>query len=184
MAKADVTALVTSLALSQDNTTETSIFYDEIVRELGFLDVLTGTETITITPNVAVYETAADTIRSLEFHSGIRGFLTRSDGKGLGSLFGADWRNRKGTPLAVSQDQEDDEAFRLVPIPDTGDTLTIIRTENRTDVPVWLELPIAFEILYREFGRESDHQDTMLSDLCKLIADMLYKLVGVPKNAR
>lgn len=183
MAKADVLTLVTSLSLGQDNATETAIFYDEIIREMGFLDVLTSTETIPIVSGVSVYTVAADTIRSIEFHSGNYGFLTKTDGKGLGSIFGAEWRNRVGSPIAVSMDEEDDDAFRLVPIPDATDTLTIIRTDRRDDVPVWLELPLAFEILSREFSRESDHQDIDFSTATRAISNLLFIMVGVRDSA-
>jgi hypothetical protein len=183
MAKADVLSLVTTLSVSQDNTTESSIFYDEIVREMGFFDILTGTETINVTSGVATYDLAANTIRAIEFHSAHSGFLTKSDGKGLSSLFGAAWRNKVGTPLAVTMDQEDDDAFRLVPTPDANDTITVIRTEFREDVPVWLELPIAFEILHREFMRESDHQDLEYSGFCKNMSVLLFQLVGVKRDA-
>lgn len=179
MAKTDVISLVTSIALSADDTTETNIFYDEIVRELGFFDVLTGTQTVNVTANTAVYGIDSDTILSREFNSVNNGFLTKSDGTGLGALFGSDWRNQTGTPLAVSMDQEDDDAFRLVPSPNSDDTVTIIRTETRTDVPIWLELPITFEILSREFLRESDHQDVQFASVCVGISSFLFKMVGV-----
>ena len=183
MSKATVLTLVTTLSLGQDDAAETAIFYDEIVREIGFLEVLTGTETIAVSAGTAVYNVAPDTIRSIEFHSQNSGFLTKADGKGLGSLFGADWRNRTGTPIGVSMDYEDDDSFRLVPSPNTDDTLTLIRTERRDDVPTWLELPIVFEILSREFSRESDHQDVELSSASRAISNLLFIMTGVKENA-
>lgn len=182
MAQADVLTLVDDLSLGQANATEAAIFYAEIIRELGFFELLTSTETIVQQADVNTYELATSTIMDMEYYNST-GFLTKADGKGLGSVFGSDWRNRKGSPIAISQDQEDESAFRLVPAPLNDDTITIIRTETRTDVPSWLELPIAFEILSREFQRESDHQDTELATTCKLTATLLFNLVGVTINA-
>lgn len=183
MAQADVLTLVDDLSLGQANATEAAVFYAEIIRELGYLELLTSTETMTQEAGVNTYELADSTIMDMEYYN-TTGFLTKADGMGLGSVFGADWRNRKGSPVAISMDQEDDTAFRLVPSPINDDTITIIRTETRTDVPVWLELPIAFEILSREFLRESDHQDTELSTVCKLTATLLFNLVGVTLHAQ
>lgn len=183
MAQADVLTLVDDLSLGQANATEAAVFYAEIIRELGYLELLTSTETIAQQAHVNTYELASSTIMDIEYYNST-GFLTKADGKGLGSVFGADWRNRTGSPVAISLDQEDESSFRLIPGPINDDTITVIRTETRTDVPVWLELPIAFEILSREFLRESDHQDTELATICKLTATVLFNLVGVTINAQ
>lgn len=178
MAQADVLTLVDDLSLGQANATEAAVFYAEIIRELGYLELLTSTETVAQEADVNTYELAESTIMDMEYYNST-GFLTKADGKGLGSVFGADWRNRTGSPVAISMDQEDDTAFRLVPSPNNSDIITIIRTETRTDVPSWLELPLAFEILSREFMRESDHQDTEMATVCKGAANLLFNLVGV-----
>lgn len=183
MAKADVLTLVDDLSLGQANATEAAIFYDEIIRELGFVEVLTGTETITVHAGTNSYSLASDTIRALEFYN-TAGFLTKSVYSGLGSIFGSSWRTRTGSPLAVTVEDENNNSFSLVPSPNYDDTLTVIRTETRTDVPVWLELPIALEILSREFLRESDHQDIEFSSLSKQIATISFNMVGVYLNAQ
>lgn len=181
MAKSDVTSLVTTLSMSQDNTTETSIIYDEVVRELGFLEVLTDTETIAVSSGTSVYAVGADTIVPLELYTS-QGFLSRADGKTLGSVYGSDWRNRSGSPVNYTMDTENDNTFRLIPNPKVDDTLTVIHTEYRQDVPVWLELPIAFEVTSREFERGSDHQDLKFSATCKSIANLLFLMVGVQRG--
>lgn len=178
MSKSEVLTLVSDLALGADNSTETSIIYDEVVRELGFLEVLTGTETISTASGTATYQVANDNVQSLEYHSS-QGVLTQAEGTGLASVFGASWRNRTGTPLAVTTDMESREVFRLVPIPDFADNLTIIRTEFRQDVPEWMEIAIAFEVLSREFSRESDHQDMVFAETCRAFAGILFNMLGI-----
>jgi hypothetical protein len=183
VAQADVLTLVDDLSLGQANATEAAIFYAEIIRELGFIELLTGTETIAVHAGTSSYTLATDTIRALEFYN-TSGFLTKAAYRGLGALFGSSWRNRTGSPLAVTVEDENNNSFSLVPSPNYDDTLTVIRTETRTDVPVWLELPIAMEILNREFLRESDHQDIEFAGLAKMIANLLFNLVGVFFNAQ
>lgn len=183
MAKADVLTLVDDLSLGQANATEAAIFYDEIIRELGFIEVLTGTETITIHAGTGSYTLATDTIRALEFYN-TAGFLTKAQYTGLGALFGSSWRTRVGSPMAVTVEDENNNSFSLVPSPNYDDQLTVIRTETRTDVPVWLELPIALEILSREYLRESDHQDVEFSGISKTLATIFLNLAGVYLNAQ
>lgn len=183
MAKTDVLDLVSDFSLGQANATEAEVFYDEIIRELGFIEVLTGTENITVHAGTGSYTLASDTIRALEFYN-TAGYLTKAAYSGLGALFGSSWRTRTGSPLAVTVEDENNNSFALVPTPNHNDTLTVIRTEARTDVPVWLELPIALEILSREFLRESDHQDLEFSNLAKTMATLFFNLVGVYLNAQ
>ena len=178
MAQADVLTLVDDISLGQANAAEAAVFYAEIIRELGFVEVLTGTETISVTAFNGNYTLATSTIMALEFYS-TRGFLTKSDTPGLKSIFGSSWRNRTGSPVAVTMEDENNNSFSLVPIPQESDTLTVICTETRTDVPTWLELPLALEILSREYLRESDHQDVEFSSMCKQLADLAFNLVGV-----
>lgn len=182
MAQADVLTLVSDLSLGQASATEAAVYYAEIIRELGFREVLTGTEQIAVTAGQPFYSLATSTILALEFQNK-SGFLAKSDSKGLAALFGSGWRNKTGSPLAIERTFEDEDTFRVVPAPNHEDTITVIRTETRTDVPVWLELPIAFDILSREFMRESDHQDVEFSGTCVMIAKLLYNLVGVMEDA-
>lgn len=181
--KTNITTLVSDLSLSQSNTTEAGVFFDEIIRELGFIEILTGTENISITSGDADYKLAPFTVRALEFNSS-NGFLADTDDQGLGSLFGASWRSKVGTPQAVNMEEEDDDTFRLVPKPNFDDIITVIRTEYRDEIPDWLDLPVTFEILSREFQRESDHQDIELANLCKQIATLMFNLVGVQYGTR
>lgn len=183
MSKATILTLVSDMSLAQSNATEVSIIYDEVIRELGFVEVLTSTELIAVTGGTSTYALAPLNIRGLEFYLST-GFLTMSDGRGLGALFGSDWRNRTGAPVAYTYDDETSGDFRLVPAPVSDDILTVIRTDARQDIPTWLDLPVTFEILAREYLRESDHQDIELATLCKAMADLLFNMVGVEKNGK
>lgn len=185
MARADVLQLVSDLALSQSDATEVGVLYDEVVRELGFYEFLTGTEQIAVSANAAAYKVATDTIRILEVIDSTVGRLDRVDGRSLRSVFGAGWRNKVGTPIAHTATEASSDTIQLVPIPQQPSTLTVIRTEARTDVPVWLELAIALEIVHREFLRESNHQDIAYAQTARDLANMLLAMLGLQiRNAR
>lgn len=178
MSRSDVLTMVSDLCLAQSDATEVGVLYDEIVRELGFYDVLVGTETIAVAAGTATYPLAAENMRVLEVDA-LTGRLDRASGSALRAVYGAGWQQRSGTPVAFTSEDEDSHVLRLVPVPLRADTLTVIRAETRVDVPYWLELGIAFEILHREFMRESDHQDVEFAGVARGIANLLLALVGV-----
>jgi hypothetical protein len=178
MSRTDVLQLVSDFSLGVEDSTEVGVFYDEIVRELAFRDILTSTQPLPVTAGTSEYAVAVDTIATLEVHSN-QGVLHRIHNSGLGAIFGSTWRTQVGSPVAYTQDNINEDTIQLIPIPDASDVLTIIRSETRVDVPTWLELPIAFEILAREFLRESDHQDIEFSTTCQLFATLIFSLVGI-----
>ena len=183
MAKADVLQLVTDLGVTTVDQNEIGIFYDEVVRELGFQEILTGTELVPVQAGKPDYILVEDTVRAMEFHA-TGGRLDPIDITSLQSVFGVAWRTRTGTPLAYTQEEENEKTFRLVPNSTQDDTITVIRTETRTDVPVWLELPMALDILGREYQRESNHQDVAFAQIARQLSLLLFKLVGVSNNGK
>lgn len=178
MAKADVLGLVTEFCLGLASGDEASRYYDEIVREIGLSEVLTGVDVQAIATDEPEHTNQADTIRILELHTGDYGRLDRTDQQSVES-FRATWRVGSGSPNAFIQSNINEDTLRLIPVPSKPDTLSTIRTEYREDVPVWLELPIAFEIMSREFFRESDHQDLTLAIAAAGAATILFDLLGM-----
>lgn len=106
------------------------------------------------------------------------------------------WRDLRGSPLAFVTETEGDRRFRLYPVPDTASTpatfstgipfgtdypgyiLAVIATEARRDLPAWLELPVALELVGREFSRESAHRDTVFAGACAELASRLLDVVS------
>jgi len=70
-----------------------------------------------------------------------------------------DWRDVEGTPHSYTQENENDDTFTLFPKPDSAGTVTLIYSQRRVDLPAWIEFPMAFDVLARELGRDSDHRD-------------------------
>ena len=85
-----------------------------------------------------------------------------------------DWRDVEGAPHSYTQENENDDTFTLFPKPDTAGTVTLLYSQRRDDLPAWLEFPMAFDILARELGRDSDHRDVDQSAAFKALGQFYY----------
>lgn len=179
MAKADVLALVQTLALGVTNADEISNYYDEIVREIGFGEVLVATDTIATQAGDPFYVFAKDNINTLEVHFNHAGRLSPETGVALRASQGVDWRVKRGTPSAFTQDQTSSNDLRLFPIPTTPGELTVIQTVEFDDILEYLELPVALEICHREFVRESGHQDVEFAIVARALSQFFFNLIDV-----
>jgi len=106
-----------------------------------------------------------------------------------------EWRNEKGAPRAYILEGETTKTVALYPAPAipaqafTGGggeplgadyptySVVLIHTEVRTDVLVYLELPLALLIVEREFIRESDHRDAAFATAAGDFGRALLQLV-------
>ena len=194
MGRAEVLALVQDLALDQADAPSIDRYYDDIIYDLGKRPWLTEASLIATVAGTSVYTPADDLIRLLYVFYDNR-HLYESSARELESTFGPNWRDRRGTPVAYYVEDESSLDFRLVPEPEVNSkdfsfvfgspmgldfpeyAVAVIHTRTVEDLPVWLELPVAFEILFREFARQSDHQDPTFAVTCKQIADLLMMMV-------
>jgi hypothetical protein len=179
MSKATTLTLISNLGLGDTDQTEAGIHYDDVVEELGRFEVLTEHSSTAVTVGTAIYARPTDALKILEMHGQV-GLLERTTQKALQAVHTVQWQDIKGTPDAWTTAYITDGSYRLVPQPDQTDTLTVLHTEYRQDVPTWLEPALAFEVLHREYLRESDHQDIVFASLCRDIAVLLFLMVGVP----
>lgn len=179
MSRALVLTLIDNLSLSDADATQAGVFYDMVVRELGFLDVLTDDDSISVTAGDPTYTANAGTIRILDIFSGRYGSLEPATLASVQAVRGQSWRDVVGTPEQFIMHSEDEKDWLLVPQPDAADTLSILRTETRTNVPVWLELGITGEVLYRLYQQESPYQDVDLAQVWKGLGKLFFLLAGV-----
>lgn len=179
MAKADVLALVDFFLLKPDNTGQADEFYEDVIRELGFKEFLTGLRTQEIFRDQDSYTIATDTVRVLESYTQHKGRLDPVPVRSLRAAHGADWRLRRGSPVHVTRGDESSNVVRLFPIPDDDDTLTFIRTETPDCLPYWLELPIALEIVARLLVQEAPNQDENVATQAKRLALLLLTMLGL-----
>lgn len=195
MPKANVLALVSTLSDSVADATQVSNYYDDVVFEMaqGVFPgpSLTDAAFVAVVDGQANYSFPTDAVRVLLLHYDTTD-LPKEAQKGA-ELFNKDWRSDRGRPAAFVVADEDRRTVSLIPIPDVdgqaigvltpfsatfpAENLTFIFTEERDDVHLDEELPLALEILGREFARDSNHHDAQASDFAKQLSGLLFGLV-------
>lgn len=192
MAKADVTSLVSSLAVAQSDTTAVSDYYDRIVQEHGLTrGSLTDAAFVAVVAGTFNYAQPTAAIRGLTYiYDDVQ--LYREDKRGAEQNDDL-WRIRRGEPRAILFEDQSSSTYSLVPVPSrsgatigvstpfTGvfpiDNATVIYANNAVDVHAWEELAQACEILAREFGRDSDHADSQSETAWRQLADLLFAVI-------
>lgn len=202
MPNATISTMVTDLATVTVDATAVNNYEDEIIFELsrgafpGCL-VQTGASFTQAIKNQGTYSLptvdSARTVLMLMFDTTQ---LARSR-KDEGWMLDPAWRTSpKSKPLAYVTDPENRTDYTLIPPPNTtGDDPTGITPLDETfpslDITVVyaktdltfatgpyrdILLPIAFETLSRELGRDSDHQDKVASDVASKLADFFLSM--------
>ena len=191
MAKADVLSLVTTLSTGLRDATVADDYYDRIVFEHGLRRTsLTNAAYVAGVVDTLTYTLPTEAIRLIASFYDSR-WLYRETNEGV-QQFDEHWRSRPGFPVAFTPDTEDVDNIDLVPRPQiSGETIgvatpfttfprhnvTVVYTANLTDVQPWEELATAAEILAREFGRESDHQDLDASKAWRGLSQILFEVI-------
>lgn len=184
MAKADVLQLVSDFSLHAVDSNQFDDFYAEVIRELGGFDVLVSTRKLSVEKDVHTYTIASDTLRIMQVYLNGISRLDFTNQEAIIDAFGLNWRQLKGTPISYTQEQEGSRFIRLVPAPDSDGELTIFRADERDDLPSWLELPVAIEVVHRIFTAESDIQDVAFARVARGLADTMFEVAGVDVRER
>lgn len=192
--KEDVLTLAQDLSLQQGDPATASALYDEAVLALHGRPLLVGMTFLEHDAENSVYDVpdAALELLAVFYDDRQLSSMTRQAIESIQP----DWRDRRGPPRAFVTETEGDRRFRLWPVPDTASTpesfvfgepfgrdypgyiLVVLATEARRDVPAWLELPLALEVLGREFARESNHRDPVFAGACAELAVLLLEAVS------
>lgn len=189
MSKATIKSLVSDLAFSMNDEATTEEHYVDSIRGLAQMDYLTEARLIQSTEGTSTYVIPDDIVRILEiFHDTSK--LGREEISSLQS-WNSEWRDEEGTPHSYVVEQLGKKTIRVVPTPDKSssdfsfalgagfgtdfpeNSLLVIHSETPSDVQDWLDLPVALDILGREFTHESDHQDIQFGALCKQFSQLL-----------
>lgn len=173
--EARIKTLVNDYALAEEGTLAVDRYFDAVMRDLAWTEDLIEVSTDTIFAGQTSTTLSAVAVKIVAvFFNG-----RQLDQISLRSLesFDPRWRDQKGEPVAYTTEGELTKTIRPYPTPDSDGTLTIFHTQIQVAVPQWLELPIAFEILSREYGRESNHRDDTFSQLCSQVSGLLLKMV-------
>lgn len=194
MSKATVLTLVSDLTLGAADATAADRYYDRVVEDLARFPWMTAMSLIPVTKGTSQYtlETTQVKILAMFYDARQLGKLTLAQAEGLNRY----WRNEVGQPHSYVVEDEAQKTFRLYPSPDLDSkpqsfpnsqpfgidfpayTIVLLHTETRTDVPAWLELPVALEVAAREMERESSHRDVEWATQARAMADALFSMVG------
>ncbi len=198
MTKAEILALVASLAIQPLDADPLDVYFGESLEDMGKRSKppLVGTQLFDVTAGTADYTLSSDAVRMLAVFIG--GVQLSAATIGDLEAYSAVWRTLTGTPFAYTTEHVNARTFTLVPNPTvTSDALIpthgapygedfpanggcqVFSQTRETDLPDWIALCLAIDILSREYARPSLHQDTAFSALCARVSDLLYRLGGM-----
>ena len=195
MSKATVLQRVGDLSFGLADQTACDRFYDECVLSLHqHGEWCTEASLVATTDGTATYTIPAAAGRVLAaFYDDQQ--LSLESAQGMERVLPA-WRDEQGGVQALVVDGESDRTFRLWRTPEAdsrdfsfifgsplgldfpGYAVVIVHTDVRADQPAYLELPIAFFVLEREFLRESDHRDPDFAQACREMGEQLLAMVA------
>lgn len=199
-AKATVLALVTTMAVSQNDAAMSSRFFSEVMLDLAKLNWFVRMTIIDSSGAVpAAVQSYPENVVNLlgVFYGGHQLELAK-----LRELeyVNPQWRDETGEPTSYIEEGETAHTFRLYPAPIAPPTtlafpfgepfgrgypdgvVVILHSETRTTLPDYLDLPVALLVIEREFERESDHQHPVFAKAAGELGRMMLALVQ-PKAA-
>lgn len=195
MSKTTVLTLVDEMTLgASTGSPVVSSYYDRVVEDLARFPWLTTASLIPITASTGSYQLSngQSKIVAMFYDHRQLGRLTLAEVESLNRT----WRNEQGDPHSYVEEGEPVKTFRLYPSPLLSSkpqsfpnlaplgqdfppyTILVIHTGTRTDLPTWLELPVALEVAAREMERESSHRDLEWSKQARELSGLLFAMVG------
>ena len=193
MSVGDVQSLVALISNGQYDPTLFQGFFNSEMTRIGAADWHTTAVPITFTagqPTVQLPTTLLNLITVI-YDKTVLSELTLRELEALTT----GWRNWPGAPIAYTTETETSKTIAVAPIPSLTSPLIIpvhglptgrdyqpgngisIHSESRDDPLDYLTLPFALAILWREYVRESDHQDFAFAAACKQLSDTLYGML-------
>ena len=191
MPRSDVLTLVTDFGLGHGRGIEEEKYYDDVLERLGFDKWFTQVSFVSVTAGTPTYTLDFNPAKIIAAFFGAS-MIYRESVAGLEAL-NPNWRDEKGTPQFFTSEGETVNVIRLYPEPDVTSgifsfssgspfgvdfpksVLGLVHSDTIVDAPSWLDLPIALEVLSKEFMHQSDHRDEEFSGLCKQISDFIYQ---------
>ena len=194
MSKASVLNLVQTFALGDADPITAEQYYDHLMDDTGRAPWFVAASLVTMVAGTSTYALADDQIKILGMVYDDR-WLDRMDHRALES-FNPSWRDEKGLPVAYSIEDEATKTFRLYPTPDrpSGNfifvygsplgldyppyAVLLFHTQLTPDALEFMELPLMWDVLAREFGHESNHRDDDYADFAQQLADVLRRMIS------
>lgn len=192
--KADVLALAQDLANAQASATNLDQFYDDVVKDVSKGGLFNVLEIVAASANVARYTKPAriSDILALFYDDVMLSLVTLRELEATTP----GWRLHTGRPVAWLIEDLSHEEFQLYPVPTVApgamipvhgaplgldypvNTMALLGTEKRQDMPDWLDLPLALVLLGREYSHPSPHQDKIFAEACRSLGTLLLSMVA------
>lgn len=198
MTRAEILTLSQSLCFSKADADALAAYIDASLRDEALVDkpFSIKAEIVDLTSGTANYSFESDMIKVISmFYNG--NLLSETDSRGL-SAYNQTWPGDSGDPVAFTQDEITAHTYTLYPNPDTtsdplipvhgepfgedfpDNSLTLIYADKRdSDICELYGLPIAFDILNREFSRPSTHTDNAIAEVFGEVSNLFQSLLGV-----
>jgi hypothetical protein len=178
----NIVDLANTIGGTTGSTVSMNIYYDEIMQGLAtrFNPPLVETTVFTVSSGTASYSWPSTASSILAIFSSGRQILpvTRYEL----DAYDDGWRASTSTDSYhfYYTGEDTQRSFRLYPIPSTASTGTLIMgVASSDDVPDYMGLYIACEILKREFAKPSEHQDKQFAKAAGDVAGLFGMLIGV-----
>lgn len=188
-------SLASTLAAGQSDPLTVAAYYDDAMTVLAKAGWFVTTDLIPIVVGQETVEPPVSTVRVVAVCYDDRD-LAMTDLRDLETL-SPQWRDLEGSPFAYTMEDETTATFRMVPVPTVPSkpfsfihgtplgvdypayTVAAFLCRSPVDVPRWLDLPLAFGLLAREFGRDSAHADPAFSAACTSFGQLLLGTVSL-----
>ena len=193
MAHASTISLVTALSNGDADAITVEQYYAHLLDDLARYPWFVNASLVTLTKGTAEYTLPDNHVKLLAvFYDDLMLDLVNERALEAQSEV---WRDQIGLPIAYTVDDEDAKTYRLYPVPDRPSndfifmwgsplgldyppySVLLLHTEIHNDLPDWMDLPVAFEVLAREYGHESNHRDDEFSDFCAQFAQVLWSMI-------
>lgn len=193
MSKASILDLVATFALGDADAITAAQYYDRRVYEIGRAPWLVSASLVTLTAGTAQYTLADDQLKMLGVFYDDR-WLDRVD-KTMLESWNASWRDEVGLPVAYTVEDEARKTYRLYPAParPSGNfifvygsplgldyppyAVLLLHTQAQSNLLEFMEMPVVWDVLDREYGHESNHRDDQFSDFAKQLATVLWEMI-------
>lgn len=194
MSKASVLALASELGGGQVASIQAQTYYDDLMVDIARQALFNQLEIVAAVRDTAVYTLPTQMSQILGVFYDDR-MLSMATERELESVT-PQWRDHRGQPVAYLIEKLSRHEFRLYPKPTAAggvviplngapfgldypvDTIAVLASEVRQDLPEWMDLPLALIVLAREFARDSDHMDDTFAGACRTLGALFLDMVG------
>jgi len=179
--KANITTLAQYLCQSKANATTFADYFDKVSDELARWpkppQVATATFNIVSATAAYSFQTAAVEVLAVFAKERELSLQSISDLE----VYSKTWQTDTGDPYAYTFEDQLSRKYLMYPIPDENDTnggRELYSQSPTSGIVEWLSLPLAFLTMAQEFTYPSDHQDKEFADNCKVLGDLLLRILG------